>query len=108
MIAAAFWIIVAIIFKKEEKPLRYILMERLAIILPLAIIAAFLGFAVGMIIMFLLESHGYPNVSYELYGGLGSATGMVTGVTLGWLYGFWPLIRSKPVRQNGRSSADMK
>ena len=90
---------VAFRFKKEKKPLRYVVTERLVIIVPLLLIFAVLGFAAGMIIKIVLEACGYPHVSYELYGGPGQALGMVTGVTLGWLYAFWPALRPKPDQQ---------
>lgn len=86
--------IVVAITMKDPLPMYVIIMSRMIMIFILCFTLMAVGFFVGIMYMSWSKIPGTSGLSYELYGGLGMMAGALTGATLGWLYAFWPLIRS--------------
>lgn len=94
-LAVVFSIVVALTMK-DPLPKYVIIMSRMMMIFILGFTLAAVGYIIGVLYMSWIQIPGTSIRGYETIGGSGMIAGMLLGVTLGWLYAFWPLIRPKP------------
>ncbi len=88
--------IVVAITMKDPLPRYVIVLSRMMMIFILSFTLMAVGFAAGIVYMSWIKVPGTTGLSYQPFGGLGMMAGALLGVTLGWLYAFWPLIRPTP------------
>lgn len=86
--------IVVAITMKDPLPMYVIVLSRMMMIFILGFTLAAAGYIVGVLYMSWIQIPGTSIREYQTFGGSGMIAGLLLGVTLGWLYAFWPLLRT--------------
>lgn len=92
-------------FSRKERLSQFVIVaDRMLMIIILAFCFSMIGFGLGIVWMAKVQVPNATSLNYEAFGGLGIRGGGLLGVTLGWLYALWPILRTskstQPVQQD--------